>query len=129
MRSTLATQIGVILAATLSCCALSRAQSAAPNVARGRLPRVWSVDKPLFEELMSDQPMGRAMGGALAWRHDEGHVEFGLHLPHEVSGKLAGSGCHYAHVVVDPEQLLLIVVLSCQATRVTESPSAVSSEY
>ena len=78
MRAIRTGQISVFLTAALSWGALSHAQSRTLNAARGKPARVWSVDKPLFEELMGERPMGRSARGALLWRHDEGHIEFGL---------------------------------------------------
>ena len=50
-----------------------------PGVLPGREPfRVWRVDKPIFEELLGDEPMGLARNGAVHWPHDLPKVEFGL---------------------------------------------------
>jgi len=64
------------------CCAEAETSSGRENAALNEPFRVWRVENPLFDELLSDEPMGHARGGAIVWMHESstvrGAVDFGL---------------------------------------------------
>ena len=48
------------------------------GVSRGERFRVWQVDNPLFEELLTDEPTAQASRGCMIYVHGLGTVAFGL---------------------------------------------------